>query len=122
MSEHLALIIEDNQDLATIIAHALQAAGFETSVVKDGQRVLAQLEVSVPNVVILDLHLANMSGEAILEEIATDERLGETHVIIATADPGLADRLKHHADEVLLKPITFRELRRLAASLAPQPV
>lgn len=120
MSKDLAMIIEDNQDLAVIFTHALQAAGFETRVVDDGAKALAQLERWAPRVVILDLHLANRSGEVILEEVSAQERLGETRVIIATADPDLADRLKHHADGVLMKPITFRELRTLVARLALQ--
>ena len=121
MNDQQAMIIEDNEDLAIIFAEALQAAGFETSIVQDGEEAIAQLQGSVPKIIILDLHLPYVSGEDILKQIRADERLVETRVIIATADPRMADMLKDQADLVLLKPISFGQLRDLAARLSPQP-
>ena len=121
MTPRSAMIIEDNEDLAIIFAEALQAAGFDTGIVQDGDTALVRLEASRPDIIILDLHLPHVSGEAILERIRTDERLAGTRVIIATADPRMADMLKDQADLVLLKPISFGQLRDLAARLSPQP-
>lgn len=121
MSDRFAMIIEDNEDLAIIFAEALQAAGFDTGIIQDGQTALARLEASTPDIIILDLHLPHVSGDKILERIRTEERLTETRVIIATADPRMADMLKDEADLVLLKPISFGQLRDLAARLAPSP-
>jgi two-component system cell cycle response regulator DivK len=114
-----AMIIEDNEDLAIIFAEALQAAGLETRIVQDGQTALEELEKSAPSIIILDLHLPHVSGEKILDDIRADERLAESRVIIATADPRMADMLKDRADLVLLKPISFGQLRDLAARLKP---
>ncbi len=119
MNDRSAMIIEDNEDLGIIFAEALQAAGFETRLVPDGERALAQLKESVPRIIIVDLHLPHVSGEAILEWIRSDERFDESRVIIATADPRMADMLKEKADLVLLKPISFGQLRDLAARLTP---
>lgn len=121
MNERFAMIIEDNEDLAIIFAEALQAAGFDTGIIQDGDTALARLETCAPNLIILDLHLPYVSGEDILKQIRVDERLVETRVIIATADPRMADMLKDQADLVLLKPISFAQLRDLAARLSPQP-
>ena len=119
MNERFAMIIEDNEDLAIIFAEALQAAGFQTNIIQDGDAAVAQLETSVPSIIILDLHLPHVSGEEILEDIRLDQRFDQTRVIIATADPRMADMLKDEADLVLLKPISFGQLRDLAARLAP---
>jgi DNA-binding response OmpR family regulator len=121
MNERFAMIIEDNEDLAIIFAEALQAAGFDTGIIQDGETALTRLEDCVPTIIILDLHLPYVSGEDILKRIRVDERLAETRVIIATADPRMADMLKNQADLVLLKPISFGQLRDLAARLSPQP-
>jgi two-component system cell cycle response regulator DivK len=121
MNEHSAIIIEDNEDLAIIFAEALQAAGFDTGIIQDGSTALTRLKSCVPHIIILDLHLPHVSGEDILKQIRTDERLAETRVIIATADPRMADMLKDQADLVLLKPISFGQLRDLAGRLSPQP-
>lgn len=120
MNDQLAMIIEDNEDLAIIFAEALQAAGFETSIVQDGEQAIAKLQESVPKIIILDLHLPHLSGEEILKEIRNDERFADARVIIATADPRMADMHKDEADLVLLKPISFGQLRDLAARLAPE--
>lgn len=120
MNDRFALIIEDNEDLAIIFAEALQAAGFETTIIPDGESAIARLETSVPRIIILDLHLPHVSGEEILQGIRSDPRFDETRVIIATADPRMADMLKDEADLVLLKPISFGQLRDLAARLAPE--
>lgn len=117
MSERFALIIEDDVDLATIFAQALRAAGFETSIVLDGSKAVQRLAAEKPDVVVLDLHLPHISGPEILGKIRADERLQDTLVIIATADPRLAEELQDQADLALIKPISFKQLRDLAQRL-----
>ena len=122
MTYSLALIIEDDPDLSTIFAEALRGAEFETEIVRDGNSALNRLEDIVPNVVVLDLHLPHVSGKDILQHIRDDSRLNETKVILATADASMADTLESMADLVLLKPISFGQLRNLAARLRPPDV
>ncbi|MGC9358656.1 MAG: response regulator [Anaerolineae bacterium] len=113
----LALIIEDDPDLATIFSEAVKAAGFKTEVIHDGDKALERLNATLPRVVVLDLHLPRVSGTDILRRIRTDKRLAETQVIVATADARMAEILHDQADLVLLKPISFIQLRTLAARL-----
>jgi DNA-binding response OmpR family regulator len=120
MSDSFALIVEDETDLAIIFAKALQEAGFETQIVRAGDTALMWLTSTTPQVVVLDLHLPRVSGEEVLEKIRADERLKDTQVIIATADPRMADILQDKADLVLLKPIGFSQMRDLAARLGAQ--
>ena len=112
-----ALIIEDDADLAIIFAEAIKAAGFETQIIRDGRIALTQLVTSVPSIVVLDLHLPNVSGATVLEKIRADVRLARTLVILTTADARLADMLQTKADLVLVKPISFGQLRDLATRL-----
>jgi two-component system sensor histidine kinase EvgS len=119
MSLPLALIIEDDTKLAHIFAEALRAAKFETEIIKDGHTALDRIAVTTPAVVVLDLHLPEVSGETILHQIRADERLTGTNIIIATADPHLAEILRSQADLVLIKPISFGQLRDLAKRLRP---
>jgi DNA-binding response OmpR family regulator len=117
MSDLFALIVEDETDLAIIFSKALQEAGFETQIVRAGDTALMWLNSTTPQIVVLDLHLPRVSGEEVLEQIRADERLAATKVIIATADPRMAETLQDRADLVLLKPIGFSQLRDLAARL-----
>jgi DNA-binding response OmpR family regulator len=117
MSDLFALIVEDETDLAIIFSKALQEAGFETQIVRAGDTALMWLSSTTPQIVVLDLHLPRVSGEEVLKQIRADERLTETKVIIATADPRMAETLQDKADLVLLKPIGFSQLRDLASRL-----
>lgn len=53
---NLALVIEDDADLATIFAGALQAAGFAVETIRDGAQAVTRLAETIPHVVVLDLH------------------------------------------------------------------
>jgi len=115
MNKPLALIIEDEADLAEIYSKALQGGGFETEVIQDGQAALARLAAgSPPGVIILDLHLPYIGGSAILQKIRADERYGKTAIIVTTADNRQAEDMHGKADLVLLKPISVNQLRELA--------
>lgn len=118
MKKTLALIIEDEVDLATIFSEALKAGGFETEVIGDGAEALKRLETVVPKVLILDLHLPHVSGKEILASIRANDRLSETRVLVTTADSHLAEMIEDQADLVLLKPISFMQLQLLAKRLA----
>ncbi len=119
MTNPLALIIEDDRKQATIFTGALQTAGFETETILDGRDGLDRLAVTTPAVVVLDLHLPRVSGKDILQHIRADARLANTRVMLATADALTAKGLQEAADLVLLKPISFRQMRDLAARLRP---
>jgi len=117
VSSQFALIIEDDYDASFIFAEALQAAGFETEIIRSGDTALARLTVATPDVVVLDLHLPRAAGTDILRQIRADVRLAGTRVIVATADPRMAEILEDEADLILIKPISFSQLRDLSARL-----
>lgn len=117
MSNQLALVIEDSQTQAIILAEALQAAGFEVEIIVTGDTALARLADVVPDVVVLDLHLPGVPGIDILRHIRAEARLDKTRVIVVTIEPQAADVIQDEADLVLLKPVDFAQLRDLAARL-----
>jgi len=114
MSDKFALIIEDEEDLATIFSEALKAAGFETEIIYDGAIAKQRLHEVYPTIVVLDLNLPHVDGNQLLRQIRTDPRLHNTRVLVATADAGMADMLDDEADLILLKPISFVQLRTMA--------
>jgi DNA-binding response OmpR family regulator len=110
----LALIIEDEADLSEIYSKALEGGGFETETIRDGRAALQRLAGSPPSVIVLDLHLPYVGGEAILQQIRADKNFSKTAVIITTADERTADEMRGKADLVLLKPVSVDQLRELA--------
>ncbi len=117
MSDGLALVIEDHEDISALFCMVLQEAGFQTEIIGSGDEAVARLADMVPDVVILDLHLPGVQGDQILHQIRNDERMAETRVVVITAYAALARTLQDEADLVLIKPVSLNLLRRLVGRL-----
>jgi DNA-binding response OmpR family regulator len=117
MTSPTALIIEHDKKLAKIFSFALQRVNFTTEIIEDGQTALARLNDTTPALIVLDLHLPQVSGKTILRRIRNSQRLANTRVMLATADARMADSVRNEADLVLLKPISVNLLRHLAVQL-----
>ena len=115
--EELAFVIEDDRDLSAIFAEALQNAGFTTEIIGNGMIAQKRLEESTPRLILLDMHLPYVSGAELLSQIQADERFSRTMIVVATADARLADEYSDIADFVLVKPISFTQLRDLSKRL-----
>ena len=113
----LALIIEDDEDLAEIFSKALRKIGYETETIPDGQDALNRLHEVVPQLVVLDINLPKVSGDKILSFIRVDQRLNETFVIVSSAEDRKAEGTREDADIVLIKPVSYHQLTELAARL-----
>ena len=69
MSE-LALIIEDDEDLANIFAEALRGVGFEVEHAADGQKAKERLKSGTPPyLILLDMHIPYISGGDLLTNV-----------------------------------------------------
>jgi CheY-like chemotaxis protein len=95
----------------------LEHDGFNVESVLDGQLALTRLAVIKPIVVVLDLHLPNISGQEILRNIRSDERLAKTLVVAITADLSAAEEVRAEADLVLTKPFKPSILSKAIARL-----
>jgi len=118
----LALIIEDDEDLANIFAEALRGIGFEVEHVADGKVAQERLKNGTPPfLVLLDMHLPHVSGGDLLTNIIKkEEHLAKTVVIITTADARMGETYGEMVDFVLVKPISFVQLRDLTSRLKPK--
>jgi len=117
----VALIVEDNEDQNLVFTMALHHAGYKTESFQDGLLAQNRLTEISPAVVVLDLHLPGVNGEVLLGQIRGSQQFENTRVILATADAGLAAILQPEADLILLKPISFAQLNKLAVRLLHQP-
>ena len=115
----LALIVEDDPRQSEIFSYAIRLAGYEVETCADGQEALNLLASMTPCLVILDLNLPNVRGDKILAYIRSVERFSTTRVILATANPHQAELLHDDSDLVLIKPISFEQLRDLAIRIKP---
>lgn len=118
----LALIIEDDEDLASIFAEALRGVGFDVELVADGKAAQERLKNGAPPfLILLDMHLPHISGADLLTNIIKKEdQFADTVVIITTADARMGEAYTDQVDFVMIKPISFVQLRDLTSRLKPK--
>ena len=103
------LIIDGNAEDVRVMSDALTLRGFAVDVAREGESVLATLERTRPDVVLLDVAGPAVSGMEVLDRIRANPHLASTPVIIVTAKTGDEDVLagyKFGADYYLTKPVT----------------
>lgn len=112
-----ALIVEDNEAQCEIFTQAVTAAGYRVTCLRDGAQALEHLQTHTPRLIVLDLHIPGLGGPALARAIRSLPHLRQTRLILATADDRMAETLRDLSDLVLLKPISYTQLRDLAARL-----
>jgi len=113
MTAKFALIIEDNRAIGDIYATALEMVEFQSELVVDGKEALERVEDIVPDLIILDMNLPQVSGHYIYKKIRSDARLNDTRVIISTANALIAKMISEDLDpqdHLLMKPVGPREI------------
>jgi CheY-like chemotaxis protein len=117
MTKPEVFIIEDNDSLSDIFTQAMKVAGFEIRTAANGLEAFDKLAELEPAVIILDLYLPGVSGDKILAYIRNEPRLQNSKIILTTFDSLLADKFRDQCDYVLLKPVSFSQLRDLGIKL-----
>ncbi|MDR1450571.1 MAG: response regulator transcription factor [Propionibacteriaceae bacterium] len=111
-----AVIVEDEQPLARLLAGCLSRAGFAVTTAYDGPAGLAAVRQVLPEVVVLDLGLPGLDGIGVCRRIRT---FSDCFVVMLTARAEEADTLlglSVGADAYMTKPFSPRELvARIAA-------
>ena len=113
------LIAEDESRLASLLAQAVEEAGWTATVVGDGPSALAAALTGGHDVILLDWMLPGLEGPEVLARLRT--RGYDTPVLLLTARGALPDRVRGldaGADDYLAKPFELDELlARLRALL-----
>lgn len=106
------LIVEDDSALGHYLGQGLELDGHEVALVGDGEAALAFAEKLRPELMILDLGLPRKDGMEVLAEMG--QRFRSTSVMVLTGRSEMEERVRCldlGADDVVLKPFSFHELR-----------
>ena len=114
MANPYALVVEDEPLVAELFKRALQDAGYQAEIMDNGHKAQAQLVFSNPEIVLLDMNLPSISGSVLLRQIRAQRRLSGTHVVVVTGDKESAKLLAGEADQVLVKPVGYEQVREVA--------
>lgn len=107
------LIVEDDRDIAALIAHYLEKAGYSAETVSDGALALARAEAAPPDLVILDLMLPGLDGLEVCKALRAHTRTTALPIIMLTARGEESERiigLDSGADDYVVKPFRPNEL------------
>ncbi len=109
----LIFVVEDDKDIARLIAHNLQAAAFEVHSFVSGASVVSEALRETPALFLLDVMLPGADGFDLCRHIRQTPALSATPVIFLTAKTAEADRVKGlelGGDDYITKPFSPREL------------
>jgi two-component system phosphate regulon response regulator PhoB len=106
------LIVEDEADVADLLAHHLKAAGFSVDIANNGHIALNAVKNLSPKLVVLDLMLPGMSGLDICRILKSDPRTSKIAIVMLSAKIEELDRVlgfELGADDYVMKPFSPRE-------------
>ena len=110
----LVLVIEYEVDLATTLEYNLRAEGFTVRIAHSGRQGLASATTDpLPDVIVLDLMLPDLSGTEICRKLREGDRTRDIPVVMCTAKGEEIDRVvgfEVGADDYVVKPYSVREL------------
>lgn len=121
MSKKHVIVVEDERDMADLIALRLKREGFLVDVAYDGQEAIGKIKSDSPDLVLLDLMMPKMSGTEVLREMRSDPRTSAIPVVVLTAKSEESDvvvGLQLGADDYVTKPFSMSVLiARISAVL-----
>lgn len=110
MTTRHILIVEDEQKIAKLIGDYLEMAGYKTSRLERGDKVIPFIKRDRPDLILLDIMLPGMEGTDVCREI---RKFADIPIIMITARVDEIDRLlglELGADDYICKPFSPREV------------
>lgn len=113
------LVVEDERNIATLLAKLVEGCGVEVEVAYDGLAAITSLRRRKPDLMLLDLIMPIMSGEEVLDEVQSDEELRDLPIVLVTTRgtaQGAAARY-----QIVQKPFTPAEIRQVVKQALDLP-
>ncbi len=107
------LVVDDNIDSIMILRSILESQGFTVLTAQSGLEALEIVARELPDLVLLDVMMPQMSGIEVLERIKTTHATSKVPVIMVTAkiqDEDVMTGYQHGADYYITKPCTAKQL------------
>jgi DNA-binding NtrC family response regulator len=102
------LVVDDDEDIITMLEDRLRASGYGTLSARDGQQALERIEQESPHLVLLDVDLPKLSGLEVLKRLARHRQVEDLPVIVMTAHGSIdmaVEAMKEGACDFLTKPL-----------------
>ena len=107
------LIVDDEPDVADLVAYHLRAKGYQVETVNDPTASIGAARSFLPDLLILDIMMPDLNGMQICRIIRADPRLQQVPIIFLTAKAEENDRISGFetgCDDYICKPFSTKEL------------
>jgi PleD family two-component response regulator len=114
MSKGRILVVEDDFDISTMLRIYLSGQGYTVDVAPKGGEALSLTKKQLPNLIVLDINLPDMSGYDVCRELRTTTRTSHIPIIFLTQKDERSDKLiglELGADDYITKPFDIEELK-----------
>lgn len=116
------LVVDDEQDLATLLSFHLTQAGYEVAMAFDGEEGFRKYEEQPPDLIILDLKMPKLNGFEVCRKIRREKKDTQIPILMLTALQDDADRLIGKvvgAQRYMTKPFKIEDLLKEVEWLMP---
>jgi two-component system alkaline phosphatase synthesis response regulator PhoP len=130
MAHETILIVEDEKDIAELVAYNLKREGFRTRIAESGEKGLALAAANPPSLILLDLMLPGVDGREVCRRLKAGEATRSIPLVMLTArgeDTDVVAGLELGADDYITKPFSpkvlvarVRSVLRRRAEPAPE--
>ena len=116
MSDHMPkkiLIVDDEADVADLVSYHLKAKGYQVASVLDPNSSIGTARSFLPDLVILDIMMPDLSGIQICRILRADQKLKNVPIVFLTAKGEESDRItgfETGCDDYICKPFSIKEL------------
>jgi signal transduction histidine kinase len=117
-TDHI-LVVDDSPDNLFLVQTILEEEGYEISLAEDGRVALEQIEISAPDLILLDVMMPEMDGFEVTKRIRENRNLPFMPILLITAfdQPSVVKGLDSGADDFIRKPVEVDELLARVRSL-----
>lgn len=115
----MILIVEDDPQVARLIALVLQRNGRKSEIVADGRSALAKAKELQPSMIFADLTIRGMGGEQLCSTLKAQPDTKDIPYVVLSGDRDIAEKARVcGADDYMGKPFEFDDLIRLVNKYA----
>jgi CheY-like chemotaxis protein len=120
------LVIDDKSELLHLMRRVLEDEEYQVSILQDGRNAFTQVKAQLPDLLILDLKLGDISGQDVLKQLKHDPVTAEIPVIVYTAAVLEAEEVsglvssepaRYQSVRVVQKPFELEDLLVLVENL-----
>ena len=115
----MILVVEDDPQVARLIALVLQRSGYASQVVADGESALDHARSLKPSMIFADLTIKGMGGELLCSTLKSSPDTKSIPYVVVSGDRDIAEKARVcGADDYMGKPFEFDDLIRLVNKYA----